>query len=456
MAIDEESQMTPTLSEPERDPAITPAIPTEGADSVRARRAPLSRLVSSGRRGRILAAGAGIVVVALVAGGIALVSGLSSAEADASSVGSETAAGSASEAKSGGTTTPRGLETASPTEKPVAVTPKPASDDPDAAPAFEVGPKPEALVPIGCEGLVSEDLRMRVMGDGGTLYEDIGRPARDDGVAAEWQAGVRHCVWFSAGETASLELHLLPDAVDDFRAFSTLFGTYGSDALGPDSRLDCTPRTPTSVWSCRGGFTAAGHWVEFNFGGANANGDEAPYGLAAELGASIEAALDAAGPARTREDLGSAPSCDRFDSAGLRGAVASPNLGAPVADVFGLTLTEAAFRRAGFGICSWSGSSAGNSLPGVSIGILPGGGWAVPEPATFAAKYPTGDAELVAITGAEAAVRTCFHAYGHCSIQASVRGTLVTVSTVTPTNSGRDAEADVLAAARFLIANLPR
>lgn len=447
--------MTPSLPEPDGDLAITQPEPTAGPETAPARRGLWSRLIQSGRRRPLLAAGAGAVVVALLASGTALAYGLTSAEADASSVDRETAAAakSASDAPS---TTAGATKTPAPTKDPVAVTAKPSSDDPQAVPAFEVDPKPESVLAVDCPELVSKELRVKLMGDGGTLYGETGRPARDDGVAAEWQAGVLHCVWFSAGETASLEVEILPDAVGDFRAFSAMLGSSGSDTLGPDSRLDCTATTPTSVWSCRGAFTPAGHWVEFNFGGANANAGEAPYALAGELGASIQAAFDAAGPSRGRADLGGAPSCDRIDSAGLRNAVASPNLGAPVADAFGLTLTETAFRRAGFAICSWSGSTAGGSLPGVSIGVLPGGGWAVPEPTTFVAKYPTGDAEIVSVPGAQAALRTCFHQYGHCDIQASVDGTLVTVSTVTPTASGRDAQADVLAAAQFLIADLSR
>ncbi|WP_394552109.1 hypothetical protein ACDF64_14745 [Agromyces sp. MMS24-JH15] len=445
---------SPLPGSPEDEKTSTPSGPKAEAGPGRSP-AFWSRLVVSGRRRPFLAAGAGAVVVALLAAGIVLGSSLASAEADATGVGhGSTAAGEPASEASPASSATKATKAPAATKKPVASSPKPAT--PEAVPTYAVDPKPEPVLAVDCAGLVAQDLRVKVLGDSGTLSEGNGRPAREDGFAAEWQAGLLRCFWFGAGERASLEVELLPDAIDGFREFSNAgAGASGSAFLGADSRLDCTATTPTSVWSCRGGFTPAGHWVEFNFGGASAYAGEPPYALAGELGASIRGALDAAGPSRPRADTGDAPDCGRYDTAGLRKAVVSPDLAAPTADAFGITMTEVAWKRVGFGICHWTGPSAGGGLPGVTIGILPGGGWAVPEPAVFAAEHPTGDTELVAIAGVQAAVRTCYHDYGQCEIRASVDGDYVTVSTVTPTSSGRDAEADVMTAARFLIANLP-
>lgn len=200
----------------------------------------------------------------------------------------------------------------------------------------------------------------------------------------------------------------------------------------------------------------AGAWVEFNFGGSR-TGVPPAENVLSDLSASITASLAAAGPARTIPPLGADvprgwTSCDQWNSAGLRSAMNAPALSAPSTYSYALDMTTTAVHRTGLVDCTWT---AGAGLTRVSVSILPGGGWAVPDVATAAAEYPTGTHTLVAVPGAQAAELTCFGGYGNCILRASVRGSLVLVTTVSLPGSSRDAGADAQTAAAYLIANLP-
>ncbi len=414
------------------------------------------------RRRRPVVVVAAIAVVVLAVSGAAVGYSFSSANADGSVTAAGTptstdsqAATAAPQVTSTPTSTPIPIRTAvpSPGTSPATPTPSPASS----VVPFEVPAKPESVLPLDCSGLVPESVRVEALGDAGHLL-NTGGPANDDMIAAEWQAGVLRCVWFSATETSSLQLEVLPNGLADFRKFSSVtYGTYGSQLLGPDSRVTCDAASPTSVWSCRGGFVPAGSWVEFNFGGAR-TGVPPAENVLSDLATAVTATLTAAGPARTIPPLGADvprgwTSCDQWDSAGLRSAMNAPALGAPSTYDYALDMTTTANHRTGLVDCSWS---APTGLTHVSVSILPGGGWAVPDVAAATAEYPTGTHSLIAVPGAQGAELTCFLAYGNCIIRASVSGSLVTMSTLSLPGSGRDAVADAKAAAAYLVANLPR
>ena len=84
-------------------------------------------------------------------------------------------------------------------------------------------------------------------------------------------------------------------------------------------------------------------------------------------------------------------SCDQWNSAGLRSAMNAPALSAPSTYSYALDMTTTAVHRTGLVGCTWT---AGAGLTRVSVSILPGGGWAVPDVATAAAEYPPGTGEI--------------------------------------------------------------
>lgn len=357
------------------------------------------------------------------------------------------------------TATAAATPTATPTPAPTTAQQSPFP--PDAAPAvipFDVPTQPAQVLPVDCAGLVPESVRVEALGDAGHLF-NTGGPADDSMGAAERQAGVLRCVWFNGIQSASLELTVLPNGLNDFRTYSTAaVGTYGSDQLGPDSRVTCDAASPTSVWSCRGGFVPAGDWVEFNFGGAR-TGVPAAQVVLGHLADAITASLTAAGPSRPVESLPAGTprgwtSCSQWDSDGLRTAMGAPALAAPYASDFAFDMTHAALDRLGWADCNWTVPGL-NGLTRVSVSVLPGGGWAVPDLAAASAAYPSGTNRIVAVPGAQAATLTCFPASGNCFLRASVRGTLLTITTVTLNGAGRDATSDAISAATWLVAHLP-
>lgn len=412
----------------------------------------------TGRR-RPITITAAVAAVALIASASVVGYQLTSAQADANH-GAVTATTQASQSTDTSSPTEAPTPTATPTATP---TPAPTTAQPspfptDAAPAaipFDVPTKPAQVLPVDCAGLVPESVRVEVLGDAGHLL-NTGGPANDDMIAAEWQAGVLRCSWFNATESASMDLTVLPNGLDDFRKYSTTLGTYGSVQLGPDSRVACDAASRTSVWSCRGGFVPDGDWVEFNFGGAR-TGVPAAEVVLGHLADAITASLTAAGPSRPVEALPAGTprgwtSCSQWDSAGLRSALGAPSLGAPYNSNYALTMTQTALNRLGWADCNWTANSG---LGRISVSVLPGGGWAVPDAAAAIAEYPTGTTRIVAVPGAQAATLTCFLAYGNCLLRASVKGTLLMVSTVTLNGSGRDATSDAIATATWLVAHLP-
>ena len=403
---------------------------TDPSDATNARRRP--------RRGTVigLAVAAVALVTSVVAGSLALAS-------TTASPGDST--GTAPTA-----TRPGASPTPTATGTPSTPTPSAPSGTPLPVVTFDPPAAPASVLPIDCAGLVPESVRVRALGDAGQLH-DTGGPAIEEGIVAVRQAGLLRCVWFSAAQTASLEVSVLPDDLDGFRAYSQQFGPLGSTELGPDSRVQCDVASATSVWGCRGGFAPSGHWVEFLFGGAVA-GAPAPQVVLSELTNAVSASLAAAGTPRfPATGAPSVADCSAIDAGGLRAAVGEPSLAGPSADVFGLTMMEAAFRSGGLLLCTWSG---GPALSRVTVSVVPGGGWGVLDEDAAAARYPNAAHALIRVPGAQAASITAFSSSGFSIVRASVNGTLVTVQAFAAPGSPATTTIAAQAAAALTVALL--
>jgi hypothetical protein len=252
-----------------------------------------------------------------------------------------------------------------------------------------------------------------------------------DGTAAQLQAGVLTCEWVVDGTLdARLHVEVLPDGLQDFRAFVAAFPyPGGSAAFGPDSDLRC--------WSdeaigCSADLTPGGYWVEFELSAPPTDGvvDMSSAGL--HVGAAITEALSGVVPAE-RGEIGHAlpgwDDCQQLDAIDLRGRTVSPSLGLPEPSYLGPgVIFSVAWQRAAFRSCVWRQSDVYDAPDGelrmMTVNVLPGGAWAWPE--LVDAAMPAAEVRELEVPGADAAFLAC--SYGtECRIDLSVEGSLLSV-----------------------------
>jgi hypothetical protein len=364
----------------------------------------------------------------------------------------------------GGAPTPMPTPTASSSSSPsssAAPTPEPtetaAPDEPDAQPALI-----PVRIPATCGDLADAAMRERVTGVDDASLERASFPLAS-GSAAELQAGVLTCQWFSSvvveESSAEVLIKVLPDAATEFAAFEPpLSGSEVLGTLSAGSKISCYD--DATVRACYVHFLAANDWVDASFTAPAPVPAGDAIAVATEFAEAIAEGLASAGPlgaayAPPAGSLDVWSSCTVLDDLGaFRTAVASPSLTAPEAEFSGAgTLFSEAWQRVDFKSCAWRQADPYTSPAGqirmASVLMLPGAEWAW---ASLREAFVARGAVEVDIVGADDATLLCSGG-DDCTIEALVRGSYVSVYLSVDQSRG-GASALAVTAAEFVIARL--
>jgi hypothetical protein len=248
-----------------------------------------------------------------------------------------------------------------------------------------VAPVGEAAIPLGCADL----LAATDLADRGPAYDEPITVAIDENHVAvdlsvsRLQLGALHCVWASrygaSDFHAHVELWVAPSAATslDPAAEQTDGGpSFAPIAGSPDALIACADSfvassdDPTLYNSCEAVELRRGYRIEFAATGLTAAAGQDPT-TTTELLGTIEAAIDAAGPARLVESIAgtSTPGsvCTAPELAPVFEYLAVEGSPTITIDEDYPTVTD----------CVWPGLDDAGNASGPYVSVLPGGAWAI-------------------------------------------------------------------------------
>jgi len=273
-------------------------------------------------------------------------------------------------------------------------------------PTVEVAPLGEAAIPLGCSDLLAVT---EVANLGPDYDEDLSLAIDESRIAvdmtvAELQRGTLRCIWASRyGSTdfhAAIELRVTP---------STATQLVPADEQSYAGEFVAVEGDPTTLYVCSDGFQAdespamynscdvvqlrAGYRVELSTSGLKSSGNPDPS-VALQLLATIDSAVDTAGPARAIE-----PVTGTSDPASV---CLAPELTSALAylGAAGDPVVAPSEYYSGVTTCTWPGEDEYGQETGPWVEVLPGGAWAVPRLGTgvaniFTPTHPSGDGSFV-------------------------------------------------------------
>jgi uncharacterized protein YodC (DUF2158 family) len=276
------------------------------------------------------------------------------------------------------------------------------TETPTPTPTVEVAPVGEAAIPLGCSDLLAVADVANLGADFDeklSLAIDENRIAVDMSVS-ELQQGALRCIW--AARYGSTDFHAIVEV--------TVAPSAATELVPPDVQYSASPFVPlegdaATLYSCSDSFQAdessalynscdvvqlrAGYRIELATSGLKASAGQ-DSSVAAQLIGKVDAAVDAAGPARVVE-----PVSGTSDPASV---CLAPEI-APALEYLGAAgdpVVAPSEYYPGVTDCKWTGVDAYGNQADTFVYVLPGGGWAIPRLATgvasiFMQTHPSAD-----------------------------------------------------------------